>query len=121
MALCTRALHGRAPERDALRQLVRHGVRHQLGVELGPLDLFDVDAHFLAGELGPARRAACPLPPRACRSPRPGGPVCTVTVTFPGLRSMWMSAMAAWESLVFRYLRIRSSFLQELGEVVARA
>src|SRR5882762_28459 len=46
-----RALHG-APERDALRQLMRHGVRHQLGVELRPLDLLDVDAHFLAGELG---------------------------------------------------------------------
>src|SRR5881628_1442641 len=46
-----RALHG-APERDALRQLMRHGVRHELRVQLRPLDLLDVDAHFLAGELG---------------------------------------------------------------------
>jgi len=32
------ALHG-TPERDALRQLMRHRVRHELGVELRPLDL----------------------------------------------------------------------------------
>src|SRR6266581_2187690 len=46
-----RALHG-APKRDALRQLMRHGVRHELRVQLRPLDLLDVDAHFLAGQLG---------------------------------------------------------------------
>src|SRR5207302_6164863 len=46
-----RALHG-APERDALRQLVRHRVRDELGVELRPLDLLDVDADFFARELG---------------------------------------------------------------------
>src|SRR5687768_8460060 len=45
-----RALHG-AAERDALRQLVRDVVRDELGVELGTLDLLDVDADFLAGEL----------------------------------------------------------------------
>src|SRR3989442_8665754 len=45
-----RALHG-APERDALRQLVRHAVTHQLRVELGTLDLLDVDADFLPREL----------------------------------------------------------------------
>ena len=27
-------------------------VSHQLGRELGPLDLFDIDGGFLAGELG---------------------------------------------------------------------
>src|SRR6266511_5833238 len=45
-----RALHG-AAERDALVQLVHHTVADQLGVELGALDLLDVDADFLAGEL----------------------------------------------------------------------
>src|SRR5207249_2532277 len=37
-----RPLHG-APERDALRQLMRHRVRHELGVELRPLDLFGIN------------------------------------------------------------------------------
>src|SRR2546430_8602889 len=45
-----RPLHG-PPERDALCQLVRHRIRHELGVELRPLDLLDVDADFLAREL----------------------------------------------------------------------
>src|SRR5205085_1903106 len=45
-----RPLHG-PPERDALCQLVRHRVRHELGVELRPLDLLDVDADFLARKL----------------------------------------------------------------------
>src|SRR5674476_160180 len=41
------ALHG-AAERDALRELSGDVVRHQLRIELGTLDLFDVDADFLA-------------------------------------------------------------------------
>src|SRR5262249_61129533 len=45
-----RALHG-ATERNALRELARDVVRHELGVELGTLDLFDVDADFLAREV----------------------------------------------------------------------
>src|SRR6185503_3611967 len=45
-----RALHG-ATERDALRQLARDVVGDQLRVELGTLDLLDVDADFLAGEV----------------------------------------------------------------------
>src|SRR5439155_18649741 len=43
-------LHG-AAERDALRQLARHVVGDELRVELGTLDLLDVDADFLAGEV----------------------------------------------------------------------
>src|SRR5437762_2366725 len=46
----------------------------------------------------------------------PGRPVCTVTVTFPGFRSMCTSAIAAWLSLVFRYLRISSSSLRSSGK-----
>src|SRR5712691_1141532 len=46
----------------------------------------------------------------------PGRPVWTVTVTFPGLRSMCTSAIAAWESRAFRYLRIRSSSLRSSGK-----
>jgi hypothetical protein len=46
-----RALHG-ATERDALRQLVRDVVGDELCVELGTLDLFDVDPDFLAGKTG---------------------------------------------------------------------
>jgi hypothetical protein len=45
-----RALH-RAAERDALRELRGDVVRHQLRVELGTLDLFDVDADFLARQV----------------------------------------------------------------------
>src|SRR5262249_46343044 len=45
-----RALHG-ATERDTLRELARDVVRHELRIELGTLDLFDVDADFLAGEM----------------------------------------------------------------------
>ena len=39
-----RALH-RAPERHAVLQLLGDRLRHQLGVELGALDLVDVDLH----------------------------------------------------------------------------
>src|SRR6185369_4784710 len=46
-----RALHG-ATERDALRQLARDVVRHELAVELRTLDLLDVDADFLARQMG---------------------------------------------------------------------
>ena len=46
----------------------------------------------------------------------PGRPVCTVTVTFPGLRSMCTSAMAACASRVFKYFRIRSSSLSNSGK-----
>src|SRR5438309_5861018 len=46
----------------------------------------------------------------------PGRPVCTVTVTFPGLRSMCTSAIAACESRAFRYLRIRSSSFRSSGK-----
>src|SRR5213083_265956 len=46
----------------------------------------------------------------------PGRPVWTVTVTFPGLRSMCTSAIAACESRAFRYLRIRSSSLRSSGK-----
>src|SRR5204863_7997698 len=44
------ALHG-ATERDALRQLARDVVGHELCAELGTLDLLDVDTDFLAGEM----------------------------------------------------------------------
>src|SRR5690242_19924179 len=45
-----RALH-RAAERDALRQLRGDVVRHQLRVELGTLDLLDVDPDLLVGQV----------------------------------------------------------------------
>src|SRR2546426_5353468 len=45
-----RALH-RAAERDTLRQLMRDAVTDQLRIELGLLDLLDVDADFLPREL----------------------------------------------------------------------
>jgi hypothetical protein len=45
-----RALHG-AAERDALLQLVRDVVRHQLRVELRPLDLLDVDGDLALREV----------------------------------------------------------------------
>src|SRR5215212_8348406 len=45
-----RALHG-ATERNTLRELARDVVRHELRLELGTLDLFDVDADFLAREM----------------------------------------------------------------------
>src|SRR5687768_9269738 len=45
-----RALHG-AAEGDALLQLVRDVVGDELGRELRPLDLLDVDRRLLAGEL----------------------------------------------------------------------
>src|SRR4029077_21017710 len=40
------ALHG-APERDTVLQLLCHGLGHQLGVQLRPLDLVDVHVHGL--------------------------------------------------------------------------
>jgi hypothetical protein len=43
-----RALH-RAPEGDAVLQLLGDRLGHELGVELGPLDLEDVDLDGLAG------------------------------------------------------------------------
>src|SRR4051812_8174381 len=45
-----RALHG-AAEGDTLRELARDVVGHELRIELGTLDLFDVDADFLAREV----------------------------------------------------------------------
>jgi hypothetical protein len=42
------ALH-RAPEADAVLELLRDRLRHELRVELGPLDLVDVDVHGLIG------------------------------------------------------------------------
>src|SRR5690606_30666506 len=45
-----RALHG-AAEGDPLLQLMGDVVRHQLGRQLRPLDLLDVDRGFLPGEL----------------------------------------------------------------------
>src|SRR5689334_22523067 len=45
-----RTLH-RAAERDTLRELARDVVRHELRIELGTLDLFDVDADFLARQM----------------------------------------------------------------------
>src|SRR5574338_1460711 len=45
-----RALHG-ATERDTLRQLVRDVVGNELRVELGTLDLLDVDPDFLPRDL----------------------------------------------------------------------
>ena len=45
-----RALHG-AAERDALRELARDVVGDELRVELGTLDLLDVDADFLARQM----------------------------------------------------------------------
>src|SRR5690606_27218215 len=44
-----RALH-RAPEADPVLELLRDGLRDELRVELGPLDLVDVDLHRLLGE-----------------------------------------------------------------------
>ncbi len=44
-----RALH-RAPEGDAVLQLLRDRLRDELSVELGPLDLVDVDVDGLAGD-----------------------------------------------------------------------
>src|SRR5690606_10852272 len=44
-------LHG-ATERDALRELSGNVVCHELCIELGALDLLDVDPHFLARKLG---------------------------------------------------------------------
>ncbi len=45
-----RALHG-AAKRDALRQLAGDVVGDELRLELGALDLLDVDADFLAGQM----------------------------------------------------------------------
>jgi hypothetical protein len=45
-----RALH-RATERDTLCELVRDVVSDELCIELGTLDLLDVDSDFLAGDL----------------------------------------------------------------------
>src|SRR6478736_6559332 len=45
-----RALHG-ASERDALRELAGDVVRHELRIELGTLDLLDVDPDFRAREM----------------------------------------------------------------------
>src|SRR5437773_302949 len=47
----------------------------------------------------------------------PGRPVWTVTVTLPGLRPMCTSALAACDSLVFRYFRIRSSSFNSSGKL----
>src|SRR4029078_11800008 len=44
-----RALH-RAAERHAVLQLLRDRLRDELRVELGPLDLVDVDVDVLAGD-----------------------------------------------------------------------
>src|SRR5262245_15836215 len=41
----------RATELHAARQLLGHALRNQLGVQLGVLDLEDVELHLLAGEL----------------------------------------------------------------------
>src|SRR3954470_24130568 len=46
-----RALHG-AAEGDTLRELARDVVGHELRIELGTLDLFDVDVDFLARQVG---------------------------------------------------------------------
>src|SRR5262249_40866349 len=43
-----RALH-RAPEADAVLELLGNRLRDELGVELRPLDLVDVDVHGLVG------------------------------------------------------------------------
>ncbi len=50
MALCTARFIARRNE-NALRQLIGDVVSHQLGVQLGTLDLLDVDPHFLPHQL----------------------------------------------------------------------
>ena len=50
----------------------------------------------------------------------PGRPVWIVTTTFPGLRSMWMSAIAACPTRALRYFRSSSSSLSSCGKVAAR-
>ena len=62
-----------ATEGNAAHQLLGHGLSDQLGVELGALDLDDLDADGAVGNLLQLLARRIDLSAPSCRSQRPGG------------------------------------------------
>src|SRR5204863_3965457 len=112
------ALHG-ATERDPLGQLVCHAVPDELGVELGTLDLLDVDPDLLARELrqlvAQLVDLGAPLPDHHARAPgvdRDGH--------FPGLALDVHVGDRRVRQSRLQVFADQLVFLEQLGEVVAR-